>query len=555
MGISWREWGKSAFEEARRLDRPILLSISAVWCHWCHVMDRTTWSDPEVQELVMRETIPVRVDTDARPDINARYNMGGWPTTVLLTPNGYVLSGGTYFPPEEFKKFLREVVRIYHTRKSEIYSEILQKERRRSEPPPKEDLDAEGRKKRVELVRTALLRSYDMAYGGFGRAPKFPYYEVLEYVLRVGTGEEDARFRGAAEFTLRRMWESELWDAEEGGFFRYATKDDWTAPHYEKLLLDQVEALGLYALAAKTLDRRFAEVCERIYSYLHSVLRLPDGGFGGSQDADEIYYSLPRAERAQRRAPAVDRRFFVGWNARAARELLRAGGWLEYSAWRREAEQILERVLGALKGEQVPHYISEDGSSGIGDLLEDYAFLLEALTEASLWGETREQAVRDLLERMEKLWDADREAYRDIPERPDAEGAEKRARYPLEENMRIARSLHLLAILFGEPAWSERAQALERAFSATFPQWGLLSASYAWTLETLGAPFSLVRAPEKEIPAVEAILGARGRAGRGEKILPCGVGACGEPVEKVEDLRGALQSAEGTGSPRSSSST
>src|SRR5579859_5872927 len=128
--INWRPWSEEAFETARTLDRPILLSISAVWCHWCHVMDETTYSNPKVIELINSQYVPVRVDNDVRPDINQRYNMGGWPTTAFLTPQGDILTGFTYVPPEQMTDALAKVASFYRTNKPEIVARVLEGRKR-----------------------------------------------------------------------------------------------------------------------------------------------------------------------------------------------------------------------------------------------------------------------------------------------------------------------------------------------------------------------------------------------------------------------------------------
>ena len=122
--IRWRPWSPEAFEEARREDKPILLAISAVWCHWCHVMDETTYSDEQVIRLINERFVPVRVDNDQRPDVNARYNMGGWPTTAFLTPDGEVLSGATYVPPEQFRQALEQVSSYYREHRDDIAQKV-----------------------------------------------------------------------------------------------------------------------------------------------------------------------------------------------------------------------------------------------------------------------------------------------------------------------------------------------------------------------------------------------------------------------------------------------
>ena len=124
--INWHEWNPNAFEEAKQQDKPILLGISAVWCHWCHVMDETTYSDPKIIQLANERFVPIRVDNDARPDVNRRYNLGGWPTTAFLSPEGEVLTGGTYVPPAQMKNYLTQVSEAYQNSKPEIMQKIVE---------------------------------------------------------------------------------------------------------------------------------------------------------------------------------------------------------------------------------------------------------------------------------------------------------------------------------------------------------------------------------------------------------------------------------------------
>src|ERR1700738_538684 len=170
--INWHPWSASAFEEAKQTGRPILLSISAVWCHWCHVMDETTYSHPGIIDLINRDYVPIRVDNDVRPDINQRYNMGGWPSTAFLTSSGDILTGATYMPPDQMADALSRVAGYYHTHQPEIASRILESRKRtgggaaRSAGPLDEDL--------VASILEAVKNAYDAEYGGGGNPPKFP---------------------------------------------------------------------------------------------------------------------------------------------------------------------------------------------------------------------------------------------------------------------------------------------------------------------------------------------------------------------------------------------
>jgi uncharacterized protein YyaL (SSP411 family) len=296
--IGWRAWSAEAFEESRATGKPILLSISAVWCHWCHVMDETTYSNAGVIDIINREYVPVRVDNDVRPDINQRYNMGGWPTTAFLTSSGDILTGGTYLPPEQMASALTQVASYYRLHQAEIASQVLEARRRSGAELSRAagELDPAT----VDEVLEAVKRAYDPDYGGFGPAPKFPQTEALLLLLEQSALRGDAHLREMAVHTLEQMTGGGTYDHVEGGFFRYSTTQDWSVPHFEKMLEDHgglVLALSLAGMTAE-LDRTMA--------YLDRVLRDPDTGlYAGSQDADEHYYSLDAA--AVRRPPRVHR--------------------------------------------------------------------------------------------------------------------------------------------------------------------------------------------------------------------------------------------------------
>src|ERR1700694_1057404 len=170
--IGWREWGADVVTGARGEDKAILLRISVGWGHWCHVMDETTYADPGVIELINREYIPIRVDNDLRPDVNNRYNMGGWPTTAFLTPQGDILTGATYLPPDQMLGALERVAGFYRTRKPEIVAQVLESRKKASTMIALSagTLDPG----QVDAVLAAVENSYDRAYGGFGGSPTVP---------------------------------------------------------------------------------------------------------------------------------------------------------------------------------------------------------------------------------------------------------------------------------------------------------------------------------------------------------------------------------------------
>src|SRR5213594_1861959 len=179
--IGWRDWGEKAFQEAQVADKPILLAISAVWCHWCHVMDETSYSDPEVIRMINERYVPIRVDNDERPDVNRRYNMGGWPSTVFLTPEGEIIHGGTYIAPEQMWQALNGVDEVWSTKREEITDRVaeLREQEAVARKPKSGELSADI----VDTVGALVRGQYDPQFGGFGRAPKFPQVRLLRFLL------------------------------------------------------------------------------------------------------------------------------------------------------------------------------------------------------------------------------------------------------------------------------------------------------------------------------------------------------------------------------------
>src|SRR5437870_10251667 len=178
--IGWRPWGEKAFQEAQVADKPVLLAISAVWCHWCHVMDETSYSDPEVIRLINERYVPIRVDNDERPDVNRRYNMGGWPTTAFLTPDGEILNGATYIPPDAMRKYVTEIATVWRDKRGELEPRLREmREHEAHTQHTSGDLEPAI----VHSIAALIRGQYDPEFGGFGREPKFPQPKLLRFVL------------------------------------------------------------------------------------------------------------------------------------------------------------------------------------------------------------------------------------------------------------------------------------------------------------------------------------------------------------------------------------
>ena len=257
--IQWREWSDAAFQEAADTGKPVLLSISAVWCHWCHVMDETSYSNEENIEAINRGFIPIRVDNDRRPDINARYNQGGWPTTAFLTAEGEILAGTTYLPADRLGSVLQQVSDYYSGSREEIAEKVAQVRARRQAAASRELPDQGPDAEVVTFALDAINQAYDETYGGLGNEPKFPQPETTNLLLDQYVLHKDLPTLHRATNTLDQMRARGIWDKVEGGFFRYSTTKDWEIPHYEKMLEGEAGLLGNYLYAYRvTGDESYA---------------------------------------------------------------------------------------------------------------------------------------------------------------------------------------------------------------------------------------------------------------------------------------------------------
>ena len=486
--IQWRSWGDAAFGEAREQNKPVLLAISAVWCHWCHVMDETSYSTPDIIKVINDKYVPVRVDNDERPDVNRRYNMGGWPSTVFLTPEGEIIHGGTYVPPEQMWQVLNGVDEVWSTKRDEIAQRVA--ELRQQEAEARKPTTDGARRKSDELsadiVDTvgALVRGqYDPQFGGFGREPKFPQVRLLRFLI------DEYRRHGYPDVahmlhkTLGAMAASGMHDKIEGGFFRYATTRQWNVPHYEKMLEDNAELLAVYAEAHRTFPQAgYDSVVRDVVRWMDTVLWRDDvKAFAGSQDADEVYYELDGAGREKHGAPFVDKTIYTGWNALAVSAYVAAAAALGDDAIEERAHQAVRAMAARmLVGPELMHFDRGEGPR-VADLLSDWAaFLQAALDEyetgkhpGALGGAL--QAANTMRERLE---DTENGGFFDAPDRA-APGRVAVRERPIEDNALAADGLLRLASITGDEKWRETAVRTLRSFVGTYRGWGQFASSYA----------------------------------------------------------------------------
>jgi uncharacterized protein len=316
--VDWHEWGEEAFARARAENKPILLDIGAVWCHWCHVIDRESYENPEIAAMINRLYVPVKVDRDERPDVDSRYQsaisaisgQGGWPLTAFLTPDGKPFFGGTYFPPEDamgrpgFKRILASIAEAFKTRRTEVDTSAVALEEAVAKSEVFRAARGEFDAGIVDAVVESALHLFDEHNGGFGQSPKFPHASAVDLLLERYQSTRDPHLLLVADRTLEAMASGGVYDQLGGGFHRYSVDERWCVPHFEKMTYDNSELLKNflhgYQVTSKPL---FRETAEGIISWVNEVLSdQARGGFYASQDADQTldddgdYFTWTQAE-------------------------------------------------------------------------------------------------------------------------------------------------------------------------------------------------------------------------------------------------------------------
>jgi uncharacterized protein YyaL (SSP411 family) len=424
--VDWQQWGPDAFAQAEQRQVPVMVSIGYSTCHWCHVMARESFSDPVVAAYLNDHFVAIKVDREEYPDVDASYLAAagvftdnlGWPLNVFVTPAGQAFFAGTYWPPQpvhgaaSFRQVLEAVHDAWANRRAEVESNAA---------AVAGALAARGALTAGVLPAASdfaaavsqLLRYEDTEFGGFGSSMKFPMMPVLQFLLSAPPAGASVAV-ALADRTLVAMAGSDLRDPVDGGFFRYATKRDWTDPHYERMLYDNAQLLRAYTILGLRLPERAefaATVADGIAGYLLDVLRLPGGGFASAQDSESMvdgerveggYYRLDAARRAAQSPPALDEKVLAGWNGLAIDALAFAGFVYDRGEWVAAARAAADYLLA--------HHLMPDGTlarasisgtvSAAAATLEDYGLLAAGLLQlAMVTGEVRYAiAGRDLVD-------------------------------------------------------------------------------------------------------------------------------------------------------------
>ena len=336
--IDWHEWGEDAFAKARAANKPVLLDIGAVWCHWCHVIDRESYENPEIAAIINELYIPVKVDRDERPDVDARYQsaisaisgQGGWPLTAFLTPDGKPFFGGTYFPPEDamgrpgFKRILAAIADAFEKRRADVDQSAHAIEQAVSKAEIFQGAHGKFDARVVDTVVDAAVKRFDARHGGFGDAPKFPHSSAIDLLLERQKWPGGDELRTIVEKTLDGMAAGGFADQIGGGFHRYSVDERWCVPHFEKMSYDNSELLRNYLHGYQSFGLpHYKHVAEDLIAWVGEVLSDPArGGFYASQDADQTldddgdYFTWTQQEARAVLAPeefrAVERYYEIG---------------------------------------------------------------------------------------------------------------------------------------------------------------------------------------------------------------------------------------------------
>ena len=426
--VDWRPWGPEAFAKAREEDKPIFLSIGYSTCHWCHVMERESFEDERIAELLNRHFVPIKVDREERPDVDRVYMLfvqsttgsGGWPMSVWLTPDLQPFFGGTYFPPEErygrpgFAAMLEGIAAAWEGDRENVLSNgaaLADELDRQAASGPGAGFVDTGT---LESGFYYFRRTFDVKYGGFGVAPKFPRPSVFSFLLRehARTGNQEAL--DMVLQTLRAMAGGGIHDRLGGGFHRYSVDQQWRVPHFEKMLYDQAQLAVSYLEAFQiTGDDFFAGVARGILEYVLRDMTDSEGGFYSAEDADSAidpaqpevktegaFYLWPEGEleaaladpaakerllamRNRRPRPDRDDKILTAWNGLMISAFALAAQALDEPRYQLAAERaagfILSRLHNGQKGPLLRRYRA--GESAVPGFLEDYAFLVQGLLD------------------------------------------------------------------------------------------------------------------------------------------------------------------------------
>lgn len=481
-GIRWRPWNEDAFVAGRQDGKPILLTLTATWCHWCHVMDQTSYSDPQVINRVNSQFIPVRVDVDRRPDIGRRYNQGGYPSVVILDGHGDLITGRVYMPPDQMVRFLEQAVSNYSVAPPNLSLPVIRAEA----SSPAQQLVKNFQDSSTSRVLGRLQELYDPDFGGFGGEPKQPPWEGLRFFMALYSRLGDKRLRDMVTNTLDAM-KGGLYDQRDQGFFRYSVARDWKVPHYEKMVAGNANLSVVY-LEAYQLTRRksYKDAADgALACLLNTFYDQTKGTFCASQDAWEDYYRLPWKDREGALKPPVDDTAYTGWNALAATALVKAYGVLGTASYLKVAATTLELLWNTSwhADHGLAHVTGRTQEQPL--FLEDHVLFVRGLLDLYQATGQLEQLHRAaaVLECIQRLFGAPDGGFYDTFQVFASPSELLAKEKPIMENSLLAEALLVISGLTGEDEYQAQASNALRLFEAVVPGGSYLGPKHSRRME------------------------------------------------------------------------
>ncbi len=509
--VNWHIWGKDVFVKAQKEDKPIFIDLTAIWCHWCHVLDETTLSDPEIIRLLNKNFISIRVDADKRPDIYRRYIQGGLPSVALLAPTGEILFGGNYIKPKDMIEILQQVSKIYKEEKETIYKKIkIMNQKIKTEIEKTSDLNIELKQSAINQVLQSIKTVFDPINGGFGMSPKFHHPTAIRLAFLKYHQTKSNSILQIITKTLDKMSQGEVFDSLEGGFFRYSTAQDWSKPHFEKMLDGNAGLLQNYLEAyQRTGNEKYKKTAKKILNYVENNLQHQQGGFYASQDADEIYYTLTLEERKKRSSPYVDKTIITNLNGMMISSYLMTANILKERKYFNFAVKSIRFLIASnyKKGKGFLHYAKQDdGNSGF---LPDQVWMLKAVLDAyELSGDSfflnyAEDIAADI-----KLnyFNPKKGNLRDIPNGSLEIAALRIPMAPKKENSVASENLLRLYYYTYNKDYFNQAETILKSFWRDESNYNIFDEDYALALERyFNYPISMVVVGDKKDPRTLAL--------------------------------------------------
>lgn len=521
--MDWLDWSDEAFLRAREARRPVFLFVKASWCRWCRELEERVLADERIASLLERAFVPVRVDKDRRPDLDARYTKGGWPTLAILDETGEVLGSSNFLEIEELRERLAFVAETFAHDRAALRARLGGTARGAGGAPRESPVlspaalhrpDRTLSRELIEEVAETVLETSDPVHGGWGARHKFPHPEAIDFALIRWSQTGDARMLELVRRTLRHMQEGEIHDPVEGGFYRYATRPDWSVPHHEKMLDSNAQRMFAYLEAYQALgESSFRETAEGVLRWMtDTLLDEATGAYRGSQDADPTYARLrTRAARRAHGAPACDPTIFANWNAMAVAALLKAAAVLGDERWRAQAVRTLDFLLDALFEPGMGMYHYWDGAPHLPGMLSDQAYVLHALVTASQY--TRDTRYLDPAMALADLsiehLRSDTGAFFDTRFDPHARGVLRHRDRSILDNAVMAEALLRLSRLVHDSDYADCARDALEAFVNDFKRYGHYVAGYARAVDLLfHEPVHVTVVGPADSPATRALVSA-----------------------------------------------